>query len=102
MTQGGPLESGDRMVERDEICTPNIIKIDVEGHEREVIEGLRSTLGPPAVRSVFIELHFATLEEKGFPDAPRKLRPCYEMPAFRSCGPTSHICMRSVANCHFQ
>lgn len=67
------LECGDRLVEQGEVPMPNVIKIDVEGHEYEVIEGLRTTLRVAALRAVFIEMHFSILSGLGRPDAPREI-----------------------------
>src|SRR5260370_20993665 len=67
------VDSGDRLIGRCEVLPPNIIKIDVEGHEGEVIEGLKATLRDPALRAVFIEMHFAILAAKGRSNAPYKI-----------------------------
>lgn len=52
---------------------PNRIKIDVEGYEYEVVRGLQKTLKSGPLRSVFIEVHFATLAQRGMPEAPTKI-----------------------------
>jgi FkbM family methyltransferase len=67
------IDSGDRLIDRCDVLPPNVIKIDVEGHECEVIEGLRATLRDPALRAVFIEVHFAILAAKGRSNAPCKI-----------------------------
>jgi FkbM family methyltransferase len=67
------LESGDSLVESGQATRPNILKIDVEGHESEVLDGLRNTLRDPAVRAVFVEIHFAILAAQGHPNAPREI-----------------------------
>ncbi len=67
------VDSGDRLIGRCGVLPPNIIKIDVEGHECEVIEGLKATLRDPALRAVFIEMHFAILAAKGRSKAPYKI-----------------------------
>jgi FkbM family methyltransferase len=36
---------------------PNVVKIDVEGHELAVLEGLQRTLSNPACRRVCLEVH---------------------------------------------
>jgi FkbM family methyltransferase len=43
---------------------PAVIKIDVEGFEGEVLDGMGSVLDLPSLRSVCVEVHFATLNER--------------------------------------
>ncbi len=50
--------------------TPNVIKIDVEGYELEVIEGMSGVLSSKEVRSVFVEVHFALLHNRQLDGAP--------------------------------
>jgi FkbM family methyltransferase len=49
---------------------PNVIKIDVEGYEQEVIEGMPRLLASKELRSVFVEVHFALLHERKLDQAP--------------------------------
>jgi len=49
---------------------PNVIKVDVEGFEPEVLDGLHATLADTRLRAVFIEVHFGILAERGRADAP--------------------------------
>lgn len=49
-------EVGDRMVRR-ELATPNVVKIDVEGAENRVVDGLYETLSHPDCRVLFCEVH---------------------------------------------
>ena len=52
---------------------PNVIKIDAEGHEEEVLQGLSVTLDQPQVRTLFVEIHFGILEQRGQPLAPLRI-----------------------------
>jgi FkbM family methyltransferase len=53
--------------------TPNVMKIDVEGFEEEVLAGMGDLLAVPALRAVFVEVHFRVLEERGRADAPVRI-----------------------------
>jgi len=55
---------------------PNVIKIDVEGFELEVLNGMHKTLLSPSLRYVFVEVHFSVLVERGHPRAPRDIVQC--------------------------
>lgn len=52
-----PAKSGDELISNDEIPVPNIIKIDVEGAEPLVVEGMKSALSNPDCRLVYCEIH---------------------------------------------
>ena len=55
---------GDSLVARG-YDPPQLVKIDVEGFEGEVLDGMDITLGLPSLRAVCLEMHFATLSERG-------------------------------------
>jgi FkbM family methyltransferase len=65
--------AGDQVIADGEAALPNIIKIDVEGHELEVVHGLPSSLQNPRLRAAFIEIHFALLRQRGLARAPREI-----------------------------
>lgn len=48
---------GDRLVEEEHLPVPRAVKIDVEGYEFAVIQGLRQTLAHPACELVCCEIH---------------------------------------------
>jgi FkbM family methyltransferase len=48
---------------------PTIIKLDVEGFEKDVLEGCSSVLKHPQLRSLFVEVHFGLLAARGTPFA---------------------------------
>lgn len=64
---------GDDVVRELEARVPNVIKVDVEGFEREVIAGLASTLTSPECRAIFCEVHFGILERRGAKQAPAQI-----------------------------
>lgn len=56
---------GDALIDRGEIPSPTVIKIDVEGAENKVLEGLSGALTNPACRLVYCEIHHKRLPEFG-------------------------------------
>jgi FkbM family methyltransferase len=62
-----PVETIDLIAEK--VGIPAAIKIDVEGYEWHVIKGSSKTLLSPALRHVFVEVHFSLLEQRGLTDA---------------------------------
>jgi FkbM family methyltransferase len=52
-----PTTTGDQLIADGEIPTPNVVKIDVEGSESLVLEGLEKALSAPDCRTVYCEVH---------------------------------------------
>jgi FkbM family methyltransferase len=71
-----PVEvaTGDSLVSSGRASPPNIIKVDVEGFELEVLQGLESVLRSRACRAVLIEVHFQQLEHRGLRQAPSQIK----------------------------
>lgn len=70
----GARETKVQVVRGDTLATdapPNLIKVDVEGFEMEVMEGLSQTLSDQRLHTVAIEVHFSTLAHRGHSGAPR-------------------------------
>jgi methyltransferase, FkbM family len=56
---------GDKLISENEAPSPNIVKIDVEGAEPLVVDGLKNALSDRRCRLVFCELHPSALSEYG-------------------------------------
>jgi FkbM family methyltransferase len=61
---------GDSMLEEG-IPKPDVIKIDVEGFEGDVLNGLTNVLD--GTRCVVIEVHFAAMSRRGIPKEPMRI-----------------------------
>ncbi len=51
------IEKGDQLVASEGLPLPRAVKIDVEGHEHAVLQGLRHTLANPVCKLVCCEIH---------------------------------------------
>ncbi len=92
------VRTGDEVILGGQAAFPNVIKIDVEGHELEVVLGLAATLRDPRLRCVFVEVHFAILKERGMAWAPRQIEQTLTADGFRlSWTDPSH--MQAVRSC---
>lgn len=71
---------------------PNAIKIDVEGFELEVLQGLGEMLDDRSLRAVGVEVHFAILQSRGMGDAPGMVESLFKQHGFQVSWPdVSHI-----------
>lgn len=48
---------GDALVDSEDLPLPNVIKIDVEGMEKEVLDGLEKTIATDECRVIYCEMH---------------------------------------------
>jgi FkbM family methyltransferase len=68
-TDGGDVDvrrvRGDDYLDRSDLPSPTVVKVDVEGYELSVVEGLRESLRDPACRLVYCEVHPARLRAFG-------------------------------------
>jgi len=71
------------VIEAGEAPIPNAIKIDVEGFEQEVLEGLGRFLREPDLRTVGVEVHFGILKERGLAQVPRRLEKTLKESGFK-------------------
>jgi FkbM family methyltransferase len=77
------LARGDDLIAARLATVPTLVKLDVEGHELDVLHGLANTLADRRVAHLFIEVHFAVLHRTGRKDVPAKLERFLEMKGFR-------------------
>jgi hypothetical protein len=55
------------------LALPTFLKVDVEGSELDVFEGMTSALSSDGCRAVFCEVHFGLLAERGQPYASKEI-----------------------------
>lgn len=58
------VRNGDALIEENKIPRPNILKIDVEGAEQAVLDGLKRAIAESTCRLVYCEVHEETSTEK--------------------------------------
>jgi FkbM family methyltransferase len=79
--------------------TPHIVKIDVEGFEEIVLSGFGDLLLAPGLRSLFIEVHFAELEQRGWKMAPVRIEKLLKSKGFSVRWPdASHLVAQRVGS----
>ncbi|GAB6878850.1 FkbM family methyltransferase [Halorubrum gandharaense] len=59
-----PTTTVDTLVEDSEIPPPNVVKIDVEGAEQLVIDGMMETLSGPSCRVLYCEIHLPGVSKR--------------------------------------
>lgn len=67
------VRSSDSIIQSEPELTPNIIKLDVEGYEGQVIDGMQNLLKQKQLRCIGIEIHFALLNERGETNRPQEI-----------------------------
>jgi FkbM family methyltransferase len=67
-----PVFQGDTLIGNG-YPAPNVLKIDVEGFEGEVLNGLSRALSGPSLRSIFLEMHFSQLADRGLEAEPARI-----------------------------
>ena len=68
-----PIRSVSSILRENQDLFPNIIKIDVEGHEGAVMDGMGDTLTDSRLRCIGIEVHFSLLDERGESKRPQEI-----------------------------
>jgi FkbM family methyltransferase len=77
-----PVATFDQLVK--EYGPPSLIKIDVEGYEWLVLQGAARSLKMSEIMHVFVEIHFALLESRGFSKAGNDIYKILEEAGFKS------------------
>jgi len=94
------IAQGDELVRAEKLPTPRAVKIDVEGYEHAVIEGLSRTLAEPACEMICCEVHPALLPSGVTPPAILNLVDSLgfkQIEAFPRWDKTFHIIARKSA-----
>lgn len=68
------MRSSDSFLRENPHLLPNVVKIDVEGFEGAVIDGMAKLLPNAQLRCLGIEIHFGLLAERGESAQPRKIQ----------------------------
>ena len=79
-----PASRGDSLVQAGRIPAPHFIKIDVEGHELSVVDGLTRMLERRECHGVLVEVHFSRLDQAGLAEAPELIQRGLRNAGFRS------------------
>jgi FkbM family methyltransferase len=86
------VRSGASVIDSGDALVPNAIKIDVEGFEYEVLEGLGDYIKKPDLRLIGIEVHFGILKDRGVPQVPEQIEELLHRNGFAVSWPdASHI-----------
>ena len=86
------IRCADNLVQSGLVSIPNMIKIDVEGFELEVLDGMRQILNRDELRALAIEVHFGLLAKRGMAHAPQRIESLLRETGFSCSWPdNSHI-----------
>ena len=82
-TQVVRVSTGALICQQSPALFPNVVKIDVEGHEGAVFEGLQPILADKRLRCIGAEMHFGLLEARKESTTPRRIEDRLRMEGFR-------------------
>lgn len=86
------IRTGQGLIQSGDALAPNVIKIDVEGFEWEVLEGMGAQLASSSLRAIGVEMHFGILKQRGLADAPQRIEDLLVRNGFRLQWPdNSHL-----------
>ncbi len=67
------IRSAESFITENPDLFPNVIKIDVEGHEGAVFDGMKSILGDKRLHCIGVEIHFGILNNRGESGRPKEI-----------------------------
>ncbi len=86
------VRSGRTILDQGLAWKPNAVKIDTEGFEVEVLDGLGALIDDPALRTIGVEVHFRILESRDLGDGPKNIETRLISSGYRVSWPdASHI-----------
>ncbi|MFH2204199.1 MAG: FkbM family methyltransferase [Elusimicrobiota bacterium] len=75
LEQGALATSLDHMTEKLGLPAPSLLKLDVDGHELQIVKGMRSLLGSGKIRSLMVEIN-GEIEGESASPIPKLLTEC--------------------------
>lgn len=91
------IETADEVLADGRAPEPNVAKIDVEGFELDVLQGMDEILSRESLRAIGIEVHFGILAERGLKGAPATIESLLKQAGFAvQWVDPSHIFARRV------
>ena len=86
------MKAADNCIAEGMVLQPNFVKIDTEGFELDVLQGMAVCLSNVALRVICVEVHFGLLSERGMRDAPAQIELLLTEAGFRcDWSDASHI-----------
>jgi FkbM family methyltransferase len=67
------ITTGDAVIACELSEIPTVAKIDTEGFELDVLQGMQKLLSTLTLRAVFVEVHFSLLADRGLANAPGEI-----------------------------
>ena len=67
------IHRGMDLISAGQAVQPNAMKIDVEGFELEVLQGMAGSLSSKSLRVIGVEVHFSILKARGLEEAPQQI-----------------------------
>ncbi len=91
-TRSVRIATGASICEEFPALFPNVVKIDVEGHEGSAMRGMQPMLANPRLRCIGVEVHFGLLSARGENATPRLIEQELQAAGYRvAWADPSHI-----------